>query len=249
MKNTRKKMLLSSIAMLLVALIALGSATFAWYITNSTVTAEKSQFSAAAADGLVIRHGENDTWKAKVTDLKTASSLTPGALNYSQLGSIFGATGSGTSFTDGTLSGDLTAATPSTDDTIFLYDSFDVASSTGSAKTVNFTIKSGTKAGTYMNLAVYVGSTLQGVFTSDTDTSNTYKLGGTSSDPTATNTTQSLTPLAASTNAGSFSAAPKTSGGTTVTIIGYADGFNEDCRNSTADVSTIEAEYSFTVAP
>ena len=44
MKKSRKKMLLSSIAMLLVALVALGSATFAWYITNATVTAEKTQF-------------------------------------------------------------------------------------------------------------------------------------------------------------------------------------------------------------
>ena len=42
MTNTkfRKRALLSSVAMLLVALVALGSATFAWFSQNSKATAE-----------------------------------------------------------------------------------------------------------------------------------------------------------------------------------------------------------------
>ena len=42
MKNTkfRKRALLSSVAMLLVALVALGSATFAWFTSNTTSTAD-----------------------------------------------------------------------------------------------------------------------------------------------------------------------------------------------------------------
>ena len=77
MTKSRKKMLLSSIAMLLVALVALGSATFAWYITNNEVTAKTSQFSAASAEGLVIRQldstetSERD-WTNKLEHLKTA---------------------------------------------------------------------------------------------------------------------------------------------------------------------------------
>jgi hypothetical protein len=245
MKNTRKKMLLSSIAMLLVALIALGSATFAWYITNATVTAEKNQFSAAAADGLVIRHTTSDAWGAKVTDLATASSLTPGALNYSALGSIFGATGQGTAFDDGTLSGALSAAAVENGQ-VFLVDSFYVASSSGAAKNATFTIKSGTKEGTYLNLAVYVGSTLQGVYTSATNVSSTTKIGGTSAAPTTGAGTQALTALATNTNAGTISAAVKENGGTKITVIGFADGYNPLCKNSAADVSTIDVEYSFT---
>ena len=56
MKNTtfRKKALLSSVAMLLVALVALGSATFAWFTTNPTVTAEGLKLQATAAAGLQI---------------------------------------------------------------------------------------------------------------------------------------------------------------------------------------------------
>ncbi len=56
MKNTtfRKKALLSSVAMLLVALVALGSATFAWFTTNPTVEANGLSLNATAAAGLQI---------------------------------------------------------------------------------------------------------------------------------------------------------------------------------------------------
>lgn len=56
MKNTtfRKKALLSSVAMLLVALVALGSATFAWFSANPTVTATGLSVKSSAADGLKI---------------------------------------------------------------------------------------------------------------------------------------------------------------------------------------------------
>lgn len=56
MKNTtfRKKALLSSVAMLLVALVALGSATFAWFTANDTVTATGLAVKSSAADGLKI---------------------------------------------------------------------------------------------------------------------------------------------------------------------------------------------------
>ena len=53
--TTRKKMLLSSVAMLLVAMVALGSATFAWFTTNPNATASGLQMKATAAKGLVIK--------------------------------------------------------------------------------------------------------------------------------------------------------------------------------------------------
>ena len=55
MKNTtfRKKALLSSVAMLLVALVALGSATFAWFTANPNVEATGLQMTTKAAAGLV----------------------------------------------------------------------------------------------------------------------------------------------------------------------------------------------------
>lgn len=71
MKNTtfRKKALLSSVAMLLVALVALGSATFAWFSSNKTVTADGMSVKAAAAKGLVINKDNQAEagWKNAVT--------------------------------------------------------------------------------------------------------------------------------------------------------------------------------------
>lgn len=252
MLKSRKKMLLSSVAMLLVALVALGSATFAWYVTNATVTAEKTQFSASSADGLLIKAPDSSVeaerdWTSKVTGLRKASSLTPAALNYDTLGNLFGATGQGTAVDDGTLAGALSPAEVE-NGTVFLVDSFFVASASNAAKDATFTIKSGTKAGTYLNLAVYVGSELKGVYTSATNVTSTTKIGGTAAAPTTSTDTRELAALSATTNVGTISAATKESGGTQITIIGFADGYNPLCKNSTADISTIDVEYSFTAA-
>ncbi|MBU5461118.1 hypothetical protein [Lachnoclostridium sp. MSJ-17] len=54
MTKSRKKILLSSIAMLLVALVALGSATFAWFTVQKTVTADTMKVSATAKKGIEI---------------------------------------------------------------------------------------------------------------------------------------------------------------------------------------------------
>ncbi len=54
MTKSRKRMLISSIAMLLVALVALGSATYAWFSISKTVKADTMQVKAIAAAGLEI---------------------------------------------------------------------------------------------------------------------------------------------------------------------------------------------------
>ena len=54
MKHKRKKVLLSSVAMLLVALVALGSATYAWFTIQRTVTANTMQVTATAQKGIEI---------------------------------------------------------------------------------------------------------------------------------------------------------------------------------------------------
>ena len=64
MKNTksRKKILLSSIAMLLVALVALGSATYAWFTVQKTVTADKMKVTVAKHAGIKITTDNGTTW-------------------------------------------------------------------------------------------------------------------------------------------------------------------------------------------
>lgn|GEM_PF-795293 len=57
MTNTkfRKRALLSSVAMLLVALVALGSATFAWFVANPSVTASGLVMKTSASTGLLVK--------------------------------------------------------------------------------------------------------------------------------------------------------------------------------------------------
>ncbi len=64
MKNTtfRKKALLSSVAMLLVALVALGSATFAWFAANPNADATGISAKTTASSGLVIATDTEKDW-------------------------------------------------------------------------------------------------------------------------------------------------------------------------------------------
>ncbi|WP_405356871.1 hypothetical protein [Ruminococcus sp.] len=67
MTNTkfRKRALLSAVAMLLVALVALGSATFAWFTSLPTANAQGLQMKATAAQGLVVLSGSAITEASK----------------------------------------------------------------------------------------------------------------------------------------------------------------------------------------
>ena len=260
MKKSRKKMLLSSIAMLLVALVALGSATFAWYITNATVTAKTSEWSASTADGLVIRHGITGAWSNKIEDLAHKDSLTPASITYAQMGNtLYGATGSGTSFTNGALNEEgLSPATvpqdstgaPATSNEYFLVDTFYVASSTEASKTATFTVKGAPVDGTYLNVAIYINGTLDKVLTSDSAATTTQKVGGTSTDPETAYGSQNLTVMSAAGVAMTdITATAKADGrsGCKIDIVAFADGYNTKCTNEKANISSVSLEYSFTV--
>lgn len=75
MKNTkfRKRALLSSIAMLLVALVALGSATFAWFTQNTAATADGIYAKTVKASTLLISKA-NHAWGTSVTYTQGSSS-------------------------------------------------------------------------------------------------------------------------------------------------------------------------------
>lgn len=64
MKNTtfKRRALISSICMLLVALVALGSATFAWFAANPNASAEGISLKTTASTGLVIKTDTDGTW-------------------------------------------------------------------------------------------------------------------------------------------------------------------------------------------
>ena len=73
-KSTRKKLLVSSVAMLLVAMLALGTATYAWFTSNKNVSVEGIDVKVTTSSGLLIS-ADATNWKTtlKNADLTGAS--------------------------------------------------------------------------------------------------------------------------------------------------------------------------------
>lgn len=95
-KSSRKRLLISSVAMLLVAMLALGTATYAWFTSNRTVTAQGMSVKAAAAKGLQITKDNGANWAnsvifAEFSDktLKPVSLGYTSGSNYNKLGTPY----------------------------------------------------------------------------------------------------------------------------------------------------------------
>ena len=57
-----RKQLLAAVAMVLVAAVALGSSTYAWFVNNTKVTADSVTVTAKAANTLLISHANENAW-------------------------------------------------------------------------------------------------------------------------------------------------------------------------------------------
>lgn len=82
--KTRKRLLISSIAMLLVAMLALGTATFAWFSQNSKASASGIGAKTTQASNILVSEtGANGTWGNKINFQTYANGdntpVTPGA--------------------------------------------------------------------------------------------------------------------------------------------------------------------------
>lgn len=82
-KSFRKRALLSSVAMLLVAMVALGSATFAWFTSDPTANASGLNVKSTASEGLLIKAAQEGTWTHNATLAKTSGGqvLAPASIN------------------------------------------------------------------------------------------------------------------------------------------------------------------------
>lgn len=107
-----KKQMGAAIAMVLVAAVALGSATFAWFVTNSKVDATTSTISAQSnAAYMTIANGTTGANAVDTTSVKTEVKTKPlypatyGEQDATKKGTWM--TGFGTTLDDGTLSGSL----------------------------------------------------------------------------------------------------------------------------------------------
>lgn len=105
-----KKQMGAAIAMVLVAAVALGSATFAWFVTNNKVDATTSTISAQSnAAFMTIANGTTGANAVDTTSVKTEVATKPlypatyGEQDATKKGTWM--TGFGTTLDDGTLSG------------------------------------------------------------------------------------------------------------------------------------------------
>lgn len=95
--NSRRRVLISSMAMLLVALVALSTATFAWFSTKTTATAKGVNVKTSQASSLVLSLDQQE-WKSEI-DLGIANAdgtskvLEPGST--ADLSTWFAATSTG----------------------------------------------------------------------------------------------------------------------------------------------------------
>ena len=107
-----KKQMGAAIAMVLVAAVALGSATFAWFVTNNSVKATTSSISAQSnASYMTIKYNATAVGVDSTFDVASdteATKLYPATFGE-QTGSTTGKfmTGYGTDVDDGKLKGDL----------------------------------------------------------------------------------------------------------------------------------------------
>ena len=75
--KTLKKQLGAAIAMVLVAAVALGSSTYAWFVTNTKVTAGKAEMTATAANTLLISAAGQNEWATSYDFTDTNTTFAP----------------------------------------------------------------------------------------------------------------------------------------------------------------------------
>lgn len=154
-----KRQLLAAIAMVLVAALALGSSTYAWFVASGTVTATGMNVQAQSEAGLVIRYGtgkwgtsaEAVKTKTESAKLKPTSTIDGTAWYYAgaQLASEFGA-----------KSDTRTTVATNKYDEHFLMEEFQIRSSSADSAVTGLYVKSVTVTGyaaNPMNTALRVG--------------------------------------------------------------------------------------------
>jgi len=129
-KNMRKKALVSSIAMLLVAVIALGGATYAWFSTNQTATATGVSLKSGEQTSLLF--GASTADKDVIDDWSSNYDLSTTQLTVVPVSSIDGSTFKKATIQSGTseLSTVITALDNAQGGTDYFTESFKAKSST-----------------------------------------------------------------------------------------------------------------------
>ena len=80
--NSLKKQLVAAVAMVCVAAVALGSSTYAWFVSNNSVTANGITVNATSEAGILISHHDEDKYSTTASGIfNSAHSLYPTSTN------------------------------------------------------------------------------------------------------------------------------------------------------------------------
>ncbi len=246
-----KSQLLAAVAMVLVAAIALGGSTFAWFAANNSVTATGMIVTAQAEAGIVISNSAKTTYgttaaTAERTDAKLIPTSTAnGTTWYHATSAQF----------DNADAGQVAAnyAGAGTDGTDYVKNTFYIKSATDTAYAANLEItkvecvSGGTQElSKALRVGVKVGSNFY-VYAPVTGYTATYKVGdgtsGTSVSPKASAT------ATVDTSVTSFPA--NTADGQQVDVYMWYEGEDASCKSSNI-VSSLEANnvtVTFTAKP
>ena len=129
--NSRRRVLISSVAMLLVALVALSTSTYAWFSTKTTANAENVHVATSQASSLVLSL-DQQTW-ASTIDLGLTGTVEPAST--ADLTNWFKATSTG--YDEGTV--DTTTIEAAAQNTNYLAKTFYIKS-IGQEMTVNWNL-------------------------------------------------------------------------------------------------------------
>lgn len=243
MKQTsRKKVLVSSVAMMMVATVSLGSATFAWFSTKTTATAENVNVKTTQASSLVLSLDKN-TWSSnidlgidngKIGPEKGAMILEPGST--ANLSDWFAGTSTG--YDQGTI--DKATIEPGKANTNYVAKTFYIKS-IGQSLDVDWSIKFAQDQNAtdknYMRTAMTITDTAtNNVFWWSDDGSNTQAIKNAEGDETAVTSSAATSGELATLDADKEY---------TLNLYVWFEGQDPDCKDSKAGtVCDFDVEFS-----
>ncbi len=268
-KSSRKRLLVSSVAMLLVAMLALGTATYAWFTTNPNANASGLKLKATASKGLLIQtesHGKvtSSSWVHddylnydSATKVSSTSSIALNPVSFDlSTADVLGAAYKVDAENDNSYAAkatnvvDLASGGINTGD---YYQEKIMCKVTGGADTGALTMTSlAVDANTdlemisAMRIAISYNDKLIGVYSANGDANNKYLKAPTSGFTSGTTKFSEMTLLPADANQ-TFSAATTnvslgnvgTEGTDYVTVTIYLDGENSNCYTNLIDAADL----------
>ncbi len=232
MKTFRKSSLISSVALLLVAIVALSGATFAWFTANTTATATGISIKSGSASGLLVSANGTD-WDSNVELATNTAVLEPGSTsNFTTWYTAKAAKASEYKVDDKGFTADGIEGTN--------YKKYDLYAKTADGKTMDLTITATTLTDNsdYARIAILKGSDILAYYmNADADTVFPVNEGavGTAYPATPVNTIENI-------SLGQINGT-----GTQFTIYVWNEGQDVDCTSLNAE-KTAAVDFELKIA-